>query len=496
MIQELANLLSYRVWAFEKSFAERAIPILLAQIQSGKLSLSSFKEESKQKVAGRYQGMQSKQIGQYTSVRQVKAKSGHHVAIMPVIGSLTKRGEMCSAGMRDYANEIALLNENEEIAAIVLDIESPGGTVDGTNEFGLAIKNSKKPVVVFGDGMVASAAYWVASQARHIMGNKNNPTEFGSIGVLYIHENWAKYIEENIGSVEIIRAPQSVDKALVNVIEPLQEDQRKEISEDLKSLAKDFISTVKKGRGSKLTAKSDIFTGKMYKNDEALEEGMIDSIGSIYDAVNKAAELAGTTKPSTKSNNSNMSLKNAVGRLLGKKATTKAAEAEPAAAEPQGAAWAPELVFNTDGSGDGSVCNHPDSEGNVRNFETKIDNNTGNEPPTDPAVTEDDNWMMIAESTEAAEETEGEEATASAQLKKANAEIAQLKASEKKNATIIASLKRQLKEANDKLEKTPAAATTTVVAKSDKGPEYGNKKQAVNSWEKKAAQKVGAKLED
>jgi signal peptide peptidase SppA len=495
MLQDLTNLLSYRAWAFEKSFAERVIPFLLTQLKSGAISFENEKENTAKKVAGKYLGMDSQQIGYYASVRRVKAKSGQYVAIMPVVGSLTKRGEMCSAGMRDYSNEIARLNENEEIAAIVLDIESPGGTVDGTNEFGLSVKQSRKPVVVFGDGMVASAAYWVASQARHIMGNKNNPTEFGSIGTLYIHENWAKYIEENIGSVEILRAKQSVDKARVNVIEPLEENQRTEILTDLTDLTKDFISTVKKGRGNRLKSDADVFSGKMFKLDEAMKLGLIDSTGTIWDAVNKAAELATTTTKSSPNQKSNMSLKSAVGKLLGKKATTKAAEAEPAAAEPQGVAWAPELVFNTDGSGDGSICNHPDSDGNIRNFETKADNNTGNEPPTDPAVTEDDNWLLIAESTEAEEPADDAEAKASAQLAKANTRIAEFERNAKKDAAVISSLKRQLGEAKAKLEKTPAAATTTVVAKSDKGPEYG-KKQAVNSWEKKAAQKVGAKLED
>lgn len=475
MLNELTNLLSYRAWAFEKSFAERVIPVLLHQLQKGTISFQEAKSDNARKVAGRYQGMRTEQIGQYASVRKVKSKSGQYVAIMPVIGSLTKRGEMCSVGMRDYSNEIALLNENEEIAAIVLDIESPGGTVDGTNEFGLTIRNSKKPVVAFGDNMVASAAYWIASQASHIVGNKNNPTEFGSIGVLYVHENWSKFIEENIGSVEFMRAAQSVDKARVNVIEPLQDEQRSEIVADLSALADQFISVVKEGRGDRLKAGDEIFTGKMYKAEDALSMGMIDSLGSIIDAVEIAASLAANKNKSHQSNQSNMSLKKAVGSIFGKKATTKAAVAEPTAAEPQGVAWSEELVFNTDGSGDGSICNHPDTEGNIRNFETKIDNNQGNEPPTDPAVTEDDNWAMIVESTEGEEDPA--DATASAQLATANARIAAMERENQRLATVNASLKRQLSEAKAQLDKKPAAEVTTVVSKADKGPEYNSDKR-------------------
>jgi len=186
-----------------------------------------------------------------------------------------------------------------------------------------------------------------------------------------------------------------------------------------------------------------------------------------------------------------------VSSFMGKKAAAnkKAAAAEPAAAEPQGVAWAEELVFNTDGSGDGAICNHPDTDGNVRNFETKIDNNQGNEPPTDPSVTEDDNWALVAEEEQEESSEDSTEENASAQISSLNARIAKLEADGKKSATIIASLKRQLAEANAKLEKTPAASTTTVTASHDRGHEYGAKKP-VHSWEKKAARKVGFKTEE
>jgi protease-4 len=505
MIQELTNLLSYRTWLLEKSLAERA-PIIYDAMISGKMTLPAYRIDSRErekKEAVRYNGIEARQIGSYVSTRAVKSKSGQQVAIISVLGALTKRGELCSYGMRDYSNELAALNENEDIAAIVLDIESPGGTVDGTNEFGLAIKNSKKPIVAFGDGTVASAAYWVASQARWIVGNKNNPTEFGSIGTLYIHENWSTYIEENIGQVKIIRASQSKDKARVNSIEQLTEDQEAEIVADLTAITKDFISTVKKGRGDRLNPEAEIFTGKMFKNSDALAHGMIDSIGSIHDAINKAAELVSSPTTKSKSSNRQMKFNKIAANFLGKKTTKVNAEQaapaqeEPTAAESQGVAWSEELVFNTDGSGDGASCNHPDSEGNIRNFDTKTDNNEGNEPPTDPAITENDNWVLAAEASEE-EETETEEsesAKAHAQVTSLSTRVAKLEAEAKKKDTVISSLKRQLTDAKAKLENKPAAEATIVAGKNDKGHEYAGK-QPTHSWEKKAAKRIGLKTEE
>ena len=493
MVTELSNLFLSRAWLIEERFAT----LMYHQLMTGKLTfVKATRAETEKKLNARYSGLASESIGNYVSVRKIKTKSGSNVAVMPVVGTLTKRGEMCSYGMRDYMNEIALLNENEDISAIVLDMEGPGGTVDGTNEFGLAVRNSKKPVVVFGDNMVASANYWVAAQAKWIIGNKNNPTEFGSIGVLCVHEYWGKFIQENIGEIKIIRAPQSVDKARINPIEELTPELEKEVQEDLRGLAKDFFASVKKGRGDKLKADEKVWgTGKMFKNDEALTHGLIDATGTLADAINKAAELASPIKKdSSKKSNKNM-LKNPFKSSFfkPKKAAVKAAD--PTAAEDATPAWTEEMIFNTDGSGDGAFCLHADTDGNDRKFETKIDNNTGNEPPTDPTITEDDNWAVVAEAVAPADGA-GEETlpAAGATLAQRGATIVKLNASLKKERTAVTTLTARVaeleaeKKAN---ENKPAGPKTTVVAKNDR--EAG--KTPTKSWEKKAAAKFGMKEE-
>ena len=502
-MNEIAHLIA-RPWLMD----ERMAAIMYAQYMGGRLNLTTLKTNAQQKNAAVYGGMGAS-IGTHSPAYKVKTKSGKNVAVMPVVGTLTKRGEMCSYGMKDYINEIAALNANEEISAIVMDMEGPGGTVDGTPEFGLAVKQSKKPVVTFGDYMVASANYWVASQSKYIIGNKNNPTEFGSIGVLCVHEYWGKFIEENIGEIKIIRAPQSTDKTLVNPIEQLTPELEEAIKEDLRSLAKDFHATVKKGRGNKLTAsEKDWGTGKMYKSAEAVELGLIDAVGTLMSAVDKAAELAsagslGTTKGGLKAN-TNMTMKDVkrkVSSFFNKKsAAAKAAEAPtPAAAEDATPMWTEEMTFNTDGSGDGAFCLHADDAGTDRKFETKIDNNKGNQPPTDPAITEDDNWAQVQEATEevpadGAGEGEGAEPLPGATIVKLNAEVKKARAEAKAFQAQLATMQAKVKALEDekaKNENKPAAPATTVVGKQD--PQ--GKRTATTSWEKKAARKVGADVE-
>jgi protease-4 len=296
----MLGILSYRHWAISQEFFNQYGLLVFKLLSEGKSLDQLIKKYSEEDLAARYQALAfeagsviSTSRDSETGLWIAQTKSAQNVALIPVIGGLTKRGDLCSYGMRDYIGMIDKANKSSKIAGIVLDTESPGGTVDGTNEFGMAVKNSKKPVVAFGDGMVASAAYWVASQADEIIANKNNPTEFGSIGVLCVQENWQAYIQKEIGSVEILRARQSVDKARVNAIEPITDEQRKEITDELTGIAKEFISTVKAGRGDRLnTGEENIFTGKMYPAKKSKEMGMIDSLGNFQDAINRVGELA------------------------------------------------------------------------------------------------------------------------------------------------------------------------------------------------------------
>ena len=323
----MIDILLYRQWAISEQFFNTFGLRGLNLLREGKDIAHFVKRHSLDELLTRYASLADASEGIVVStswdnearVVVSTTKDGQNVALIPVLGALTKRGDLCSYGMRDYIGMIDRANKSSRISSIVLDIESPGGTVDGTNEFGLAIKQSKKPVVAFGDGMVASAAYWVASQAREIYSNKNNATEFGSIGVLYVHENYQAYIQKEIGSVDIIRAPQSTDKALVNPIEPLTADLRSEIETELGAIAKEFFATVKNGRGDRLsTGDENIFTGKMYPAKVAMKMGMIDKMGSLQEAIDRSGKLSLSSTSGSRAsvNNDTMKLTTFVSKTL------------------------------------------------------------------------------------------------------------------------------------------------------------------------------------
>lgn len=298
----MLNLFQYRSWALSEVYFNRMFPLVTEWLKHGHSMESMVKKPTNDEMTSRMKAMVAAEsdvefkIEWDRDAAMVVAKgAGKKIGLVSMIGPITKYGDLCSYGTRDYQSMIDRMNRpGSEVDGMVLVIDSPGGTVDGTPELALTVKSSKKPIGVFGDALVASAALWIASQSKVIVGNKNNPTEFGSIGTLVVSQNWQNVMDAgNYPKLEIIRAPQSTDKALFNYIEPLNDDVRNELLEDLKVLTNDFISAVKNGRGSKLNTKLEgLFSGRMFDVNTAKQNGLIDSIGTLATAINKVADLA------------------------------------------------------------------------------------------------------------------------------------------------------------------------------------------------------------
>ena len=218
--------------------------------------------------------------------------SGTAVAVMPVQGVVQKRGGMCSTGTKQLAQMLANANADNQVGSIVLDVDSGGGAVDGTEEFATAVRNSKKPVVAHIDGLGASAAYWIASQASHISISSATTAYAGSLGVLCTHVGQGEALAKNGQKVTILRSTRAVDKARFNGLEPLTDELKAQVQADLDTIAGTFIAAVESGRAGKLSTSEDVFTGKVYAGQDAIKHGLVDSIGTLQDAVNQAAKLA------------------------------------------------------------------------------------------------------------------------------------------------------------------------------------------------------------
>ncbi|WP_373399703.1 S49 family peptidase [Algoriphagus halophilus] len=300
----MIEILSVKAWALETRFFNRMAPIVLRGLSEGR-DLTSLITKQDQLDKPEVEAGQVYRVGtnlHYSSENGYHYLGDNETAISRTLlkGTVTKDGGACSYGTKKLGEKLRIADENKNVSAHIIEIDSPGGSVDGTPEFASIVAGLSKPVVAFVDSMAASAAYWIASQTSHIVTNPLNYTEVGSIGTLAIMTNEREYLKKEGIKVEIMRATKSVDKARLNTVEEWPEASLEEYQQYLDSINSDFIRAVNKGRNGKLaTYGEDIFTGKMYDQKRALALGMIDRIGTLEDAIATARLLSRKAKTKT-----------------------------------------------------------------------------------------------------------------------------------------------------------------------------------------------------
>jgi signal peptide peptidase SppA len=275
-------------WAIDPRFVEANASFISDFIQSGKLGSMPEMKFSDHFMIDR--------SGLRTNSSINNAPQGS-IAVIELKGPLMKYDQECGpAGTASVASWIKQADSNPNIDGILLKTDSPGGTVDGTEELGRTIASTKKPIVAFIDGMAASAAYWAVSQANEIIAS-GKTSEAGSIGTM---ASWAdlKPIMEKAGiKFHEVYATKSSDKnaAFRNA---MGGDYTQLIAE-LDAVNDVFEAAVKRGRAS---IKEDVFSGKIYFSTEAKKLGLIDSIGTMDDAVKAISRLKNSRNMSKNKN--------------------------------------------------------------------------------------------------------------------------------------------------------------------------------------------------
>ena len=216
------------------------------------------------------------------------------VAIIPAHGVLAKRMNMfmnISGGVSTelIARDIKAALADSEVQSIILDIDSPGGTVDGMQELAEVIFNSRgeKPIVAFTDGQMASAAYYIgaAADAIHISGDM---VIVGSIGVVTRHIDVSK-AEEKMGvkSTEIYAGK---FKRVASQYEPLSQEGRADIQERVDYMYSVFVKDIARYRGVTVDAVlDDMADGRVFIGRQAIDAGLVDGVSTFDGLVDKMA---------------------------------------------------------------------------------------------------------------------------------------------------------------------------------------------------------------
>lgn len=219
-----------------------------------------------------------------------------NVGIIPVYGVLAPRANMISeaSGGTSYEKLGAQLREamaRDDIKTIVLDVDSPGGSVAGATEFAAQLRAARaiKPIIAVANHKMASAAYWLGANATKVYASPS--AQVGSIGVLTIHEDLSAALAREGITRTILSAGKY--KAQIHDSAPLSDEGRAYLEGMLANSYGRFVGDVAKGRGVSVAAvKGGYGEGHVLDADDALAAGMVDKIATLDDTV---ASLTGST---------------------------------------------------------------------------------------------------------------------------------------------------------------------------------------------------------
>lgn len=213
--------------------------------------------------------------------------TGDSVGVIDMAGTIQYDGTSCSPeGLRELLNQA---EENPDIKAVVLRVDSGGGTATAGEEMAAYVRDFSKPIVVSSASMNCSAAYEISSQADYIFVNET--TAIGAIGTIMQSTDISELLDKLGISVDNIASADSKDSSYGT--RPLTDEERAYYQELVDTINETFINSVAEGRDMTVDEVRALATGMQFAGTVAVENGLADEVGIYEDALDKAAQLGG-----------------------------------------------------------------------------------------------------------------------------------------------------------------------------------------------------------
>lgn len=216
------------------------------------------------------------------------------VAMIDLRGSLMKQADSLSGGTSTVfaRRQIRDAAKDDSVAAILLVIDSPGGTVSGINDLAEEVVRARKskPVWAYIEDIGASAAYWVASQADKIFAGST--AEVGSIGTFAVVQDLSGMAEQQGVKVYVLRAGQFKGAGVPGT--EITEEQLQEWQRLVEELNAFFLGAVSRGRGMALARVKELADGRVHVAGLATTLGLIDGVSFFEEVLEKLETEART----------------------------------------------------------------------------------------------------------------------------------------------------------------------------------------------------------
>jgi protease-4 len=217
---------------------------------------------------------------------------GDAVAVIQLDGTITSGPEEYLTAQGITPGRVADLLEqatDPAVKAIVVSVNSPGGSVVASDEIYHALGAFEKPVVVWMGEVAASGGYYIACGGDHVFAHPDTLT--GSIGVISQFINVEELLDDvGVQMVVITSGPR---KDIGSPFREMTEEEQALWQGITDEIYEGFVQVVSQARGLPLEEVRELADGRIYTGQQALELGLVDDVGTLKDAIAKAAELGG-----------------------------------------------------------------------------------------------------------------------------------------------------------------------------------------------------------
>ena len=234
------------------------------------------------------------------NVKSKEKKDGENIAVYYAYGSIVDSETMnlldggghCIVG-KSTAEDLRKLADDDDVKAVVFRVNSGGGSAVASEQIRHAIKllKEKKPVVVSMGGMAASGGYWISSPANYIFAEPTTIT--GSIGIFGLIPNFSGLVTDKLGvTFDGVTTNKFTDYETDLILGKDPNEIMQHMQTYINQGYQNFLDIVSEGRGIKPAMVDSIGQGRVWLATDALNIKLVDKLGSLDDAVKKAAELA------------------------------------------------------------------------------------------------------------------------------------------------------------------------------------------------------------
>ena len=265
-------------------------------INAGLVDEALSREELGEKLATLYLADSADDLKYIPFADYVTAKknkinlSDKKVAVIFADGNIVDGKDKQQVAGDHFASVIAKIRKDSTVRAVVLRVNSPGGSVLASEKIKaeLDLLRENVPVIASYGAYAASGGYWISANSDYIFSNATTLT--GSIGVFSMIPDFGKAVKNNL-HVTITSVNSNKHSDMYSMMRPLDKAEVAYMQASVETIYNKFTSLVAQGRDMSVEAVDNIAQGRVWTGAEALEIGLVDQIGTLEDAVNYAAQL-------------------------------------------------------------------------------------------------------------------------------------------------------------------------------------------------------------